>query len=100
MTQCSFSSSSPFFAQRNEPQLDPLIRTLFHFYRCAACFLGFQKVSIAPRVIFQILPGIERVAPRSQTANGKATTLIGGSDAEAIGKLAVFFLGNGYDGGA
>src|SRR5208337_4872760 len=70
--------------------------TFLHFDGRAIRFLGLQKVGVVPDAVFQILPGIERVASRSHAANGEAPMLVGRSDPEVIGKFAIFFLFNDY----
>src|SRR5208282_6744562 len=87
-------SSPPLLTHWTQLQLDLLMRILFHFYRRAICFLGLQKVGVAPDSVFQVLPGIKRVAAGSHAANDKASMLIGRSISEAIGKPAEFLLRN------
>src|ERR1700730_80764 len=95
----TYVSLPPLLTRWTNFQFDLLTRTFLHLHRRTICFLGLQKVGVDPDWLVQILPGIERVAARSQAANRKASMLGGRSDPEAIGKLAVFFLGHGYHGG-
>src|ERR1039458_453316 len=85
----------PLLAHRAKLQLNLLTGTFLHFQRRAICFLGFQKVGVAPDAVFHVLPGIEPVAARSQAANREASVLVGRSGHEAIGKLAILFLRHG-----
>src|ERR1039458_5150258 len=96
MIQYLNDSMAPLLTRWTQLQLDLLMRTFLHFHCHTIRFLGLQKVGVAVDAAFQILPGIERVAARWQAANRKASMLIGRSDPEAMGKLAVFFFWHGH----
>src|ERR1700676_764149 len=86
----------PLLTRWTKLQFDRLMRTFLYFQRRTICFLRLQKIGVAVDAIFQILPGIYRVAARRQATHRKVSVLIRRFDPEAIGKLAIFLLRHGY----
>src|SRR5260370_19587457 len=88
----SIVSLPPLLTRWTNFQFDLLMRTFLHLHRRTICFLGLQKVGVDPDWLAQILPGIERVSPRSHAAHRKASMLGRRYGPETVGERSVFFL--------